>query len=278
MVFTVTLSKTSTLAVTVGYQTSNGTATAGTDYVSTFGTATIPHGFTTAQVTVPIFPTNIVVGTNRYFFVNLTTFTNAAPGRTNATGTILENRYRTIQVSATDVVRQTNGITNATFAFNLNPPASTAVTLQYQTADGTAVAGVDYAAKAGTIYFPSGSSNATLSVPVFGSNLAQSNQLFYLLLSQPNNAVLNANEQLVHIINTVTFPPVAISMFQQQGTNALLGFNSIKGRYYRFETTQALPAQGWSAVTDPLLGTGSFIQVAAPTTNTTAYYRLVLLP
>ncbi|MDB6057250.1 MAG: hypothetical protein JWO95_1094, partial [Verrucomicrobiales bacterium] len=279
MVFTVTLSKVSSSTVTVGYQTFDGTGKAGTDYVAASGVLTFGPGFTSRPLNVSIVPTNIVVSTNRNFYVSLVTFTNVAPGRTTATGTILENHFRTLTVSANDVVRSTNGVTNAVFRFTLSPTDSSPASAQYQTADGTAAAGVDYQAKAGTICFAAGASNATLSVPVFGSQLAQSNQFFSVLLSQPANAVLAANEQQVRIINTVTLPAVAIVSFQLQGTNGLFGFDTIKGRYYRLETAGTIPAPTWTAVTDPVLGSGTFMQVQNPLTlSQPAFYRLVLLP
>ena len=53
-VFTVSLSGPSTITVTVDYATSDGTATAGTDYQAASGTLTFPPGTTTGQVSVPV--------------------------------------------------------------------------------------------------------------------------------------------------------------------------------------------------------------------------------
>ena len=52
--FTVTMSGTSTVDATVAYATSNGTATAGSDYTATSGTLTISAGSTTGTFNVPI--------------------------------------------------------------------------------------------------------------------------------------------------------------------------------------------------------------------------------
>ena len=53
MVFTVTLSETSSTSVTVEYATSNGSAISGADYTATSGTLTIGTGDTTGTITVP---------------------------------------------------------------------------------------------------------------------------------------------------------------------------------------------------------------------------------
>ncbi|HEX2834251.1 MAG TPA: Calx-beta domain-containing protein [Thermoanaerobaculia bacterium] len=50
--FTVTLSNPSAFPITVNYLTSNGTATAGSDYTTTSGTLTFPPGSTTQSITV----------------------------------------------------------------------------------------------------------------------------------------------------------------------------------------------------------------------------------
>src|SRR5579884_635132 len=57
--FLVRLSSTSTSPVTVGYQTVNGTAVAGTNYTAASGTATIPAGAKSTSVPVSVDPVAI---------------------------------------------------------------------------------------------------------------------------------------------------------------------------------------------------------------------------
>ena len=52
--FTLSLSGPASVPIAVGYQTEDGTATAGTDYVATSGTATFPEGTTSVNVVVPV--------------------------------------------------------------------------------------------------------------------------------------------------------------------------------------------------------------------------------
>ena len=52
--FTVTLSESSTSDITVNYDSSNSTGTAGSDYTATSGTLTIAAGDTTGTFTVPV--------------------------------------------------------------------------------------------------------------------------------------------------------------------------------------------------------------------------------
>ena len=52
--FTLSLSGPASVPIAVDYQTEDGTATAGSDYVATSGTATFPVGTTSVDVVVPV--------------------------------------------------------------------------------------------------------------------------------------------------------------------------------------------------------------------------------
>ncbi len=90
LAFAFTLSATSDLPVTVQFATSNGTATAGFDYVATNGTVTFSPGITSFTVNVMILgdTTNEVDET---FTLRLANSTNATLSTLSATGTILDD-------------------------------------------------------------------------------------------------------------------------------------------------------------------------------------------
>ena len=75
-VFTVTLDAEVTAPVTVNYATEDDTATAGTDYTAVSGTLLIPHGQTSATISVPILNDD-VYNENRSFTLNLSDAANA---------------------------------------------------------------------------------------------------------------------------------------------------------------------------------------------------------
>ena len=85
--FAVTLSRASTLAVTVDYATSDGTATAGQDYTATSGTLTFSPGDTAKTVTVPILNDAIDDG-GETMTLTLSNASNARIADGTATGTI----------------------------------------------------------------------------------------------------------------------------------------------------------------------------------------------
>ena len=88
--FTVNLSAASPLITTVDYQTIDGTAIAGTDYVATSGTLTFPPGATTEIIPVPIIG-QTTVGPSKSFFAMLSNAQNATISTARGTGTILNN-------------------------------------------------------------------------------------------------------------------------------------------------------------------------------------------
>ncbi|KQV83523.1 S-layer family protein [Rhizobacter sp. Root1221] len=88
--FTVTLSAASGQTVAVGYNTSNGTATAGSDYTAASGTLTFAPGVTTQTITVNII-NDTATEASETFNVNLLTPVNATIADNLGVGTIVDN-------------------------------------------------------------------------------------------------------------------------------------------------------------------------------------------
>jgi hypothetical protein len=88
--FTVSLSNPSSASITVKYATADGTATAGSDYVSASGTLTFAAGTTSQTVSVTI-NGDTAVEANEMFNVNLSAPTNSTIARATGTGTILND-------------------------------------------------------------------------------------------------------------------------------------------------------------------------------------------
>ncbi len=88
--FTVTLSRAATDGVTVDYATSDGTATAGTDYAATSGTLTFAAGDTAKTVSVPVLD-DAVDEEDETFTLTLSNASGATLGNATATGTIVDD-------------------------------------------------------------------------------------------------------------------------------------------------------------------------------------------
>ena len=133
--FTVTLSAASTLPVTVNFATTNGTATAGSDYQSASGLLTFASGTTTQTVIVQV-NGDTTVEPDETFFVDLTTPTNATIVRSRGTGTITnDDAVAVIQFSISSLtVEDTAG----SLSITLTNPSELPGSVGFTTQDGTA--------------------------------------------------------------------------------------------------------------------------------------------
>jgi VCBS repeat-containing protein len=89
-VFTVTLASANGQTVTVQYATSNGTATAGSDYAATSGSLSFSGTTTSRTVTVPV-TGDLAVEPDETFFVDLSSPTNAGLADGRGEGTIRDD-------------------------------------------------------------------------------------------------------------------------------------------------------------------------------------------
>ena len=185
--FTVSLSDSAASNVTVQYSTSNGTATAGSDYTArALTTLTFAPGETTKTVTVNI-TNDTTVESNETFNVNLSNAsTNATIVDAVGVATIVDNEPR---ISINDVTVN-EGAGTATFTVTLSEAATGNVTVQYATANGTATAGSDYTAAAlTTLTFAPGETSKTITVAIVNDPAVEGNENFTVNLS---NASSNA--------------------------------------------------------------------------------------
>jgi Calx-beta domain-containing protein len=187
--FTVTLSTVSGQVVTVNFATANGTATAGSDYVTTTGTLTFPVGITTRTASVPV-NGDTTVEANEDFFVNLSNPTNATIADGQGQGVILNDDGITIVINDVTVTEGDTGTVNAVFSVDLSDIAVTDVTVDFATADGTATAGVDYAANSGSLLFPAGTTSQPVTVTVNGDQTAEPAETFFVNLSNATGATI----------------------------------------------------------------------------------------
>ncbi len=95
-------------------------------------------------------------------------------------------------LSIYDVARPqvASGTTVYEFSVTLDRAADQPVTVDYQTQDITATAGVDYFESYGTLTFEPGSTSKTIAVHVFGDANPQPSRQFQVVLSNPRNGAV----------------------------------------------------------------------------------------
>ena len=89
----------------------------------------------------------------------------------------------------------------AVFTVTLSPSSAQTVTVQFATADGTALAGSDYLATSGSLTFNPGETTKTITVRVKGDTVVEANETFFVNLSAPTNATISDGQGLGTILN-----------------------------------------------------------------------------
>jgi len=110
------------------------------------------------------------------------------------------------------------GTSNATFTVSLSAPSAVTVSVAYGTTDGTATAGSDYQAVAGTLTFAPGVTARTVNVPIVGDTAAEGDEFFVMSLTSPTNATLGFGQGTGNIVD-------------DEGPRTFLYFNSQPGDY-----------------------------------------------
>ena len=184
--FEVTLSSPTTNDVAVDYETADGTATAGQDYVATSGTLTIPAGELFASIKVALLDDSIDEIHER-FTVELRNAENAYMGDSSGTGTIADGDP--LPVMVVGVVEAAESEPEVELTVTLTSISSRLITADYITFDHTAVGdGVDYATTAGSLRFEPGETHKTIRIPIVDDDLNEGDETFTVILKNIKNA------------------------------------------------------------------------------------------
>ena len=209
--FNVIMSNISTTPTTVTLTPASGTATLGTDtsplQVSFDGgaswtplvgtTVSIPAGSGGFIVRVPT--VNDTLGEAN----ETMTLTASTPlGQMVGTGTITDNDTPVVNISGPVTYNEAAG--TATFTVTLSNASALPVSVAFSTANGTATAGSDYTANAGTLNFAAGVISQTITVAIANDTVYEGAETFNVNLSTPSNATLGTATSTATIIDDGT--------------------------------------------------------------------------
>ncbi|MBK6998771.1 MAG: hypothetical protein IPH35_01930 [Rhodoferax sp.] len=209
MSFSVALSTKSAKAVTVAYATSNGSATAGSDYTAASGTLNFAAGETTKTFTVPILGDATVEG-DETFSVTLSSPTNATLGTSTATGTITNDDIPTITLSASNAtVAEAAG--SSTITAKLSAAAAEATTVTIGRKDtSTAALSSDFTLSSTTITIAAGQTTGTATLKAVQDTLDEGNETAIVeitAVSGGNGATENGKQEANVTITDDDNPP-----------------------------------------------------------------------
>ncbi|HYG83148.1 MAG TPA: Calx-beta domain-containing protein [Pyrinomonadaceae bacterium] len=210
--FTLALKPASTQAVTVKYQTASSTALSPGDYTAVPLTAvTFAPGQTTKTVSVKV-KGDTLDEANETFRLLLSAPAGAVISDNEGVCTITDNDAAPSLRVGNVAVTEGNAAVAATFTVTLSAQSAQTVTVKYATANGTALAGRDYTAKAPTtLTFSPFQTTKTVAVAVAGDLLDEPAETFKLVLSSPTNATIATATGTCTITDNDPAPSVTIN-------------------------------------------------------------------
>lgn len=189
----VVLSNASDQAITVSYATADGSATlADNDYSSATGMLTFTPGTTDPQNATFTANGDTRTEPDETVVLNLSSPTNATilDGAANVT-LLNDDAPPRISIDDVSIVEGNAGTASANFTISLDHTSDQAVSVSYQTGDGTAtISDGDYATATGTANFPAGSLSAPVSVTVNGDTGCEPDETFLVTLSAPTGGTI----------------------------------------------------------------------------------------
>lgn len=160
-------------------------------------------------------PSSLLGWTFSHTFAAIGTFpyyceVHGAPGGVGMSG-VVEVVAHSLNIADRAVAEGNTGTTNAVFTVTLSPPATNTVTVLYQTADDTALAGSDYTAASGMLTFAPGTTTRTATVSVTGDAASEDNETLFVRLTSPTNAIIGDGEAVGTILDddAADFFPIA---------------------------------------------------------------------
>jgi len=126
----------------------------------------------------------------------------------------------TISIKNATVPEPPSGTTTMAFTVALSNAYTVPVMVNFQTADGTAIAGQDYTATSGTLNFPAGTTVQTVSVTVLHDAANNSDENFFVNLTSPVNGILGTSSGTGTITIANTAGTFLISELRTSGPGA----------------------------------------------------------
>jgi hypothetical protein len=202
--FVVTLSR-SDGDTSVTYTTFDQTAFSGADYAETSGTLAFARNETQKTVSIPV-ATDSLDEPDEIFGIALTRIVDGTFEGGDPTGyaTILDDDAApSISIADATVTEGTGGTTITTVNVSLSAPSGRLITVDFTTADGSATfdPGADYHRSSGRLVFDRGDTVETIELRIVADAVDESNETFFVDLSNAGGAVLSKSRSTVTILD-----------------------------------------------------------------------------
>jgi Calx-beta domain-containing protein len=198
--FVVALSGPSSQSVSFSFATSNGTATAGSDYVATSGVSSFAPGEVEKPVVVLI-NGDTVDETQETLFLDISNVQNATVSSSRGTGFINDDDGPTISINDVTITEGNAGTKTATFTLSLSGPSIETIAVRAMTAPGTATPTSDYNSINSVVIFQPGTVTRPLDVLILGDTNLEPNETFTVNLSEPFGTTIADGEGVGTILD-----------------------------------------------------------------------------
>lgn len=161
-----------------------------------------------------------------------------------------------------------SGYADLVFSVNLSTATSVAVTADYSTRNGGARSVVDYTPTSGSVIIPAGRTSATIRVPIVGDQTIETDEVFYVDLS--NIVGATAIDVLgTGTINNDDFPPALSVSIVPASVSETAGANAATGTVTRTGSTGAPITIGLSSNDTTEATVPASVQIPAGAAKTT---------
>jgi uncharacterized repeat protein (TIGR01451 family) len=112
------------------------------------------------------------------------------------------------------IIEGDSGTNNLVFPVHLFPPTTNLVTVNFTTLNNSATSSgsaSDFVAAFGTLTFPPGTTNQNITIRIRGDIFYEIDEMFFILLTSPGNAVLADNQATGIILNDDPLPIISVA-------------------------------------------------------------------
>ncbi len=195
----VSLNQSSSLPVTVRYQTKAITAFAGADFVGATGVLTIPPGALSGTFTVSV-AGDMLDEDDETFTVELLSPVNATISSVPNVITILDNDLPPlVTISNATVAEGQAGSATSSILVSLSGASGFPISMSFGLKAITASAGIDFRFTEGTLTIPAGQTSGSISFEIQGDLLDEPNEAFQVNLFALKNARFSKSTAIVTI-------------------------------------------------------------------------------
>ena len=226
MLFTVAPTNGDELQMSVDYTTLPGvSARVNIDYLTTAGTLIFPpYSIDPQVIAVPVIG-NLRHQPTHQVLLRLQNAIEALLDGIDTPGDIVDDDpIPAMSIADIFVSEAASGAVNAVLTVTLSNDTDDVVNVNYSTADGSAIAGLDYPATTGTLSFQPGITSQVITIPVYAAIAGEPTETFFVDLTGAVNATIAKSRAMVTIVSPTSWVTTTTAEFGRGtlGTGAYL--------------------------------------------------------